>query len=189
MSAFDKAKFYGFVRGRLFGATLEQPEIDGCEAILNAMDNAPLPYCAYALATAYHETNATMKPVREAYWLSEQWRKDHLRYYPWYGRGYVQLTWQKNYARADRELGLNGALIANLDLAMRPDIAAKIMRKGMDEGWFTAKDFDDYLPRVGIATEGQFISARAIINGTDKSHLIASYALIFQDALKQGKWA
>ena len=54
-------------------------------------------HTAYVLATAYHETAHTMKPVREAFWLSEGWRRDNLRYYPWYGRGYAQLTWRRNY--------------------------------------------------------------------------------------------
>ena len=47
---------------------------------------------AYTLATAYWETNRTMKPVEEAYWLSDAWRKANLRYYPWHGRGYTQTT-------------------------------------------------------------------------------------------------
>ena len=54
----------------------------------------PTAWCAYGLATAWWETNKTMQPVREAYWLSEAWRKPNLRYYPHYGRGYVQLTWK-----------------------------------------------------------------------------------------------
>ena len=41
---------------------------------------------AYVLATAYWETNRTMKPVEEAYWLSEEWRRKNLRYYPWHGQ-------------------------------------------------------------------------------------------------------
>lgn len=32
-------------------------------------------HTAYVLATAKWETNHTMKPVREAYWLSEDWRR------------------------------------------------------------------------------------------------------------------
>jgi peptidoglycan hydrolase-like protein with peptidoglycan-binding domain len=51
---------------------------------------------AYVLATTQWETNQTFKPVREAYWLSENWRKTHLRYHPFYGRGFVQLTWKNN---------------------------------------------------------------------------------------------
>nr|WP_204517946.1 hypothetical protein [Parerythrobacter lutipelagi] len=172
---------------------MSRKEVDGCNAVLAAMENLPLAYCAYGLATAYHETNATMLPVREAYWLSEAWRKKNLRYWPWYGRGYVQLTWETNYERADEELELGGSLTKNPDLALEPDIAARIMRCGMIEGWFAGDrhgrhDFARHLPENGPATELQFKGARRIINGTDKNLLIARHALQFQQALENGKW-
>lgn len=75
-------------------------------------------------------------------------------------RGYVQLTGRANYARAKAELGV--PLLADPDLAMQPDIAAKIMRRGMQGGWFT---FDTYLP--GEASREQFKDARRTINGLD----------------------
>ncbi len=191
--AFDPAPFFASLRAGLLGPTLSKNEIGGCNAILAAMAGAPLAHCAYALGTAYHETAATMQPVREAYWLSEAWRRAHLRYYPWYGRGYVQLTWDTNYKRADKELGLGGTLVANLDLAMDPAIAAKIMRRGMDEGWFAGDasgrhNLKRHLPSSGEATLGQFTAARRIINGRDKDTLIARHAIQFQNALKNGNW-
>src|SRR5690554_6137901 len=79
---------------------------------------------AYLLATAMRETGHTMKPVKEAYWLSEAWRKKNLRYYPWYGRGYVQLTWEENYKKAQKILGLGTKLTDNPDSVMDPDISA-----------------------------------------------------------------
>ena len=168
--------------------TLHPSQIDGIKTVLTAMSGAPLAYTAYALATAWWETNKTMQPVREAYWLSEAWRKKNLRYWPHYGRGYVQLTWLPNYAKADAECtkaGMikAGALIADPDLALRPDIAAFIMRKGMDEGWFTGKSFATYLPASGPALTSQFKQARKIINGTDKDDEIAAVAFEFQKAL------
>jgi hypothetical protein len=42
---------------------------------------------AYVLATTEWETAQTFKPVREAFWLSEDWRRRNFRYYPYYGRG------------------------------------------------------------------------------------------------------
>ncbi|MCK9378318.1 MAG: TIGR02594 family protein, partial [Syntrophobacterales bacterium] len=55
---------------------------------------------AYVLATTEWETGHTFKPVREAYWHDEEWRRRNLsRYYPYYGRGYVQLTWEDNYRK------------------------------------------------------------------------------------------
>src|SRR5688572_29351341 len=107
------AAFFDAVReSGVIGKTLKPDQIKGMEAILRAAKSAnwPLAFTAYALATACHETACTMQPVREAFWLSENWRSRNLRYYPFYGRGYVQLTWKANYDKADRELGLAGRL-------------------------------------------------------------------------------
>jgi hypothetical protein len=133
---------------------------------------------AYVLATSYWETNRTMKPVVEAYWLSEDWRRRNLRYYPWHGRGFVQLTWEANYKRAGLELGLR--LTENPDLALDPDAAAQILVRGMKEGWFTGKRLDQYI----TLKRSDFIGARRIINGTDKAATIAGLARDYDDALK-----
>ena len=177
----NRTQFFNIVRRQLHQGKLNQEQVDGYEAILNELDcyNLSTQEKAYMLATAYHETKYTMQPVREAYWMSEAWRKKNLRYYPHYGRGYVQLTWPFNYERADRELGLNGALVANLDLAMQPDIAAKIMIYGMREGWFTKFKLSDYIKKG----KADYAGARRIINGTDDARLIAGYAETFEKAL------
>jgi putative chitinase len=181
--------FFSVVRA-LFGP-MQQPQVDGFEALLQAYGVArwPLAFAAYGLATAWHETAKTMRPVREAYWLSEEWRKTHLRYFPWYGRGFVQLTWQKNYERADEELGLGRKLIADADVAMQPDIAARIMVHGMEGGWFSGKRLSDYLPLAGKAGFDAYTAARHIINGTDKAAEIAKLAQQFEGALIAGDWA
>lgn len=189
----DKGIFFQSVRKGILGPKLEPGEVSGCEAILDAMAGVSVAHCAYALATAYHETARTMQPVREAYWLPEDWRKRNLRYWPWYGRGYVQLTWEGNYKKADAEaaaagLIAPGALLANADLAMRLDLAAFIMRRGMVEGWFTGKTLAEYLPER-LGAPAQFTIARRIINGADKAASIAIYAGQFQDALIAGGWA
>jgi len=185
----DAAAFYASARGS-FGA-LSQDQVDGIQALLQAYGVAqwPIAFAAYGLATAWRETNKTMQPVREAYWLSEDWRKNNLKYYPWYGRGFCQCTWQKNYQRADDELGLVGALIADPDKALEPDIAAMIMVRGMEEGWFSGKKLADYLPASGSADIHQFANSRPIINGTDHAVEIAENAVKFQDALQAGGWA
>jgi putative chitinase len=185
--------FFDYLRDGLMGPILDQSEVSGTKEILAALTGLPISYCAYALATAWHETAARMQPVREAFWLSEAWRKKHLRYWPWYGRGYVQLTWEENYKRADDELGLDGSMLANPDRAMEPEIAARIMRTGMLEGWFAGDrhgrhTLARHLPEAGPANEQQFKSARRIINGTDRDLQIARYANSFQNALGRGGW-
>lgn len=183
---FDKAQFYATVRGKL--GRLSAPQVAGFEAVLSAIHGAPLAHAAYMLATAWHETAKTMEPVREAYWLSEQWRKTNLRYWPWYGRGYVQLTWERNYAHADDALGLDGKLLADADLAMDPTIAARIMVLGMRDGWFTGVTLSACLPKQGVATREAYMHARTIINGKDRADLVEDYAQIFERALRDGCW-
>lgn len=127
---------------------------------------------AYVLATAEWETNKTFLPVKEAYYLgkkAEPYRKK-LRYYPWYGRGFVQLTWEANYRKAGNALEVD--LIKNPDKAMDPDIAAAILVVGMRDGWFTGKKLSDY---ITLKRSG-FVDARRIVNGTDKASEIAELA-------------
>ncbi len=134
--------------------------------------------CAYVLGTAFWETAHTMKPVVEAYWLSEDWRRRNLRYYPWFGRGFVQLTWEKNYQRAERETG--SPVHQNPALALDPVVAAKIAVTGMKEGWFTGRDLNDFID----LQHSDFVNARRIINGTDRAQEIAVIAQHYDDALK-----
>jgi len=99
----------------------------------------------------------------------------------------VQLTGRRNYAKAGTKLGVN--LLGDPDLAMQPEHAARIMREGMIDGWFTGKSFASYLPDKGPATAAQFAQARWIINGTDEAAKIAGEAMGFQEALIVGGWA
>jgi putative chitinase len=185
----DGEAFFASVR-KSFGSLL-QSQVDGFETLLQAFGVArwPIGWVAYGLSTAWHETAATMQPVREAYWLSEDWRRTHLtKYYPAYGRGYCQITWPKNYARADDALDLNGALVANYDLALKPDIAARILVWGMESGAFTGRGLKDFLPLSNKAGHDAFKAARQIINGRDKDEAIAKEADAFQAALEAGGW-
>lgn len=87
-------------------------------------------------ATVAIETAHTFRPVREAFWMSEEWRRVNLaRYYPFYGRGYIQVTWRENYAEYGPKIAkLWGAggwesdfdLVGNPDNALNPDISAAI---------------------------------------------------------------
>lgn len=176
---FDAARFFSQVR--LGFGRLTESQVDGFNTVLKAVAGWPISWQAYALATAWHETARTMQPIAE--YGHGKGRKYGV---PGrnggqvaYGRGYVQLTWDDNYDRADGELGLNGALKADYSLAMRADIAAQILRRGMEAGWFTGKKMADYLP-------GDYLGARRIINGTDKAKEIAGHAVGFEKALREG---
>jgi putative chitinase len=198
------ARFFDAVRTGLLGPTLSPDEFSGCSAILAALDGAALSWAAYALATAYKETAHTMQPINElggddyffrrydpkgaradmARQLGNTESGDGARFH---GRGYVQLTGRANYKRASDKLGVD--LIARPELALDDGVAAKVMRRGMQEGWFTGKSFASYLPGAGAAELADFTQARRIINGQDCAAEIADYALQFQRALQAGGWS
>lgn len=185
---FDEAAFFAKLRAE-FGS-LSQQMVDGCKTLLTALRGWPVSWAAYGLATAYHETAHTMQPIKErggdAYFkrmydiMGERPEKarelgnvkpgDGARYA---GRGYVQLTGRANYAQY--------GLADNPDDAMKPDVAARVLKDGMEKGRFTEKSLKDYLP-------GDYIGARRIINGRDRAQMIADYAIKFEKALKAGGW-
>jgi predicted chitinase len=127
---------------------------------------------AYVLATVDHETAHTFQPVSEAYWVedAEAWRRRHLGYYPYYGRGYVQLTWKRNYELYGKLLGVD--LVRKPDLALDPQSALFVLVHGFRTGSFTGRKLSDY---VNVqATD--FRNARRCINGTDRQDEIAALA-------------
>lgn len=134
---------------------------------------------AYVLATAYWETGRTMRPVKEAFWVknAESWRERNLRYWPWYGRGYSQLTWERNYIKAGNALGVD--FTQDPDDVMKPEYAAQILVVGASEGWFTGKRLSDYM----TLKNSNFRGARRIINGTDNAATIAEIARGYDAAL------
>jgi len=194
--ALDRAAFFAAVRSSLFGGRLNQSQVEGMDALLDAAPaDMPLEHLAYCLATAYHETARTMQPIKEfggaAYYkrmydiqgdrpakareLGNLTPGDGAKFA---GRGYVQLTGRTNYTRASKEVGFD--LVGNPDLAMQPGIAAVIMYSGMKAGWFTGKRLSDYF-KPGLSDP---YNARRIINGLDRAAEIAEYHRKFLMALK-----
>lgn len=126
---------------------------------------------AYVLATTQWETAQTFKPVREAFWLSEKWRRNNLlRYFPYYGRGFVQLTWENNYKKYSRILGVD--MVADPDIAMRSNVALFILVHGFKTGTFTGRKITDYIDHGRT----DFVKARRCINDSDKASTIAEIA-------------
>lgn len=131
--------------------------------------------CAYVLATAYHETAHSMKPVRE---MGGEKYLQAKKYYPYVGMGYVQLTWKANYEKAGNKLGVD--FLGNPKLLLKAEYAAPILVIGSKEGWFTGKKLSDYI----TLSRSDFVGARRIINGTDRAELIADYARQYDALLK-----
>ena len=76
-----------------------------------------------------------------------------------------------------KALGL--PLYAKPELALKYDVAYKIMSYGMTHGAFTGVALSRYI------NEGKtdYLNARKIINGTDKADLIAGYATAIEQML------
>jgi peptidoglycan hydrolase-like protein with peptidoglycan-binding domain len=157
--------------------------------IYNNMLNRHIPvsWLAYILATTYHETACTMKPIEEygkgAGHPYGEPDPDTGQIYD--GRGYVQLTWIYNYQKAQEyvvnfnTLKNDLDLVNNPDLALTPWVAAQVAIGGMSQGWFTGKALPNYL----TDTSTDYFNARRIINGTDKAQAIAAFAVECEDAL------
>ena len=184
----DRGIFFIQIRS-LFGR-MSQSQVEGLNSLLDVVGGCLINEAAYMLATAYHETAHTMQPIEEygkgrgrdygkRLKMSRKPYSDTLPIY--YGRGYVQLTWYENYEKAGKKVGVD--LLNEPGWALSAPIAAKIMREGMIEGWFTGKKLNDY---VGLRT-ADYVSARRIINGMDKAQFIAGYAVVFELALRKAK--
>ena len=190
----DRKAFFDGVRREL--GPLNQDQVNGFNAVLAEFERRESTSpdwsifdLSYMLATAWWETGRTMQPVREAFYVgdfakAEAWRKRNLRYYPFYGRGLVQLTWDFNYRKASQKLGID--FVKNPDRVMEMPLAVAIMFDGMAEGWFTAKALDDYIDDIDESDAEdlrEYTNARRIINGTDKAGPIGAIAIKFERVL------
>lgn len=95
----------------------------------------------------------------------------------YFGRGYVQLTWWANYAKAGANLGQGLDFLIDPDKVMVPSTAYAIMSFGMrtGKGFANGHRLKDY-----IAGEScDYVGARRMVNGTDHSGEIAMIALRF----------
>ena len=184
----------GFAIIRLKFGSLSQEAVDNINLIVETCEkyNLSYPQTSYLLATTYHETGGTMKPIKEyggdkylskydtgrlakALGNTPQADGDGIKYA---GKGYVMITGYYNYKFAGEQLGID--LINNPDLALQPKYAAEILVNGSIGGWFTSKKLSDYINDK----KKDYINARRVINGLDKAQLIAGYAVVFEKALR-----
>lgn len=158
----------------------------------NSLDGSNPLYVSYMLATAWHETAYTMKPIKEYggdKYLSKydtgrlarilgntpEADGDGQKYA---GRGYVMITGLRNYRLFS--LMLDKDLVRFPDLALDPVTSADILTIGSLRGSFTSKKLSDYITH---GSRQDFIDARRVINGTDKATAIAIHAENFLKCL------
>lgn len=154
---------------------------------------------AYMLATARHETAHTFNPIKEyggkrylegmydpILGKNEKRRKmalenentqqgDGVKYC---GRGFVQVTWKKNYRKMGEKFGVD--LVQFPEKALEHDLAIKIMIYGSEEGTFTGRALGDYINEK----ETDYYNARRVINGIDKASTIQGYSEKIEKCLK-----
>jgi putative chitinase len=98
----DRTMFFAGVRHGPFPGSLTDPQVSGMGAILNEWDRRRLSdnhWLAYMLATAFHETAHTMQPIEEIGHGKGRKYGTPVNGHVYYGRGYVQLTWDYNYKK------------------------------------------------------------------------------------------
>ena len=179
-SAMDSEKWILAIE-EAFNTQLDIDQQDSTRQIISAFDkygDGDYRKLVYILATAWHESK--LRPIKEYRAKSgTALYETQNRYWPsgYYGRGFVQLTWESNYRKMGDFLGIG--LVASPDLALQPEYAAKIIAYGMMNGSFTGKKLSQYIN----ALKKDYYNARRVVNGVDRATLIKGFAQKLENAL------
>lgn len=165
-------------------------------------------WLAYILATAYRETAGKMLPVREGLCSTDQCSIDAVTALlkkndrpesenyakpvngkSYFGRGFVQITHERNYARVGRVLGWGDELVENPDLALDNEKAIPILVEGAVQGLFSKdkktgkwRKLSTYLNE----RKSDWVGSRNIINpGSRRAYIPAGYAKQFYACLSK----
>lgn len=180
-TSLNKCYIHHMLLDNIFTEGMTQGTIEGIDAILDEWaktKHTDMRWLAYILATTYHETAKTMRPIEEYgkgknRKYGKKTKYDGTMYvHPdkiYYGRGHAMLTWYENYEKFGKLLHL--PLLYNPELLLEPKISAKVLIKGMCEGLFTGVGLSRYF---NITTNDP-INARRVVNVLDKAELIAGH--------------
>ena len=184
--------------------TLSQSQVGGINRIVTAMhDDGELSYPqgAYILATIWHETARTMRPIAEygkgrgrtygTWYINSKGQRYSFKNgnkntvylqsecpHLFYGRGDTQNTWYDNYEKLSKVFGVD--FLQNPDLLLTEKWSTVATIYSMKVGLYTGFKLNDF---INSSTKN-YVGARRIINGTDKDDLIAGYAVTFEKALR-----
>lgn len=181
---------------------LNEAQVTGMNALLDAGAALPLHHMANVLAQVRRETGGHMAPIKETVmphhldknpsdaevirrldrafaagklkWVKTPYWRDG-----WFGRGPIQITHRTNYAKFG---------ISDPNDALRPHIGAHIAVRGMRDGMFTGKKLADYtFPADLDAPPSRH--PRRIVNGVDGSDAeVAKFHRQFAAALTKAGW-
>lgn len=179
MIKYSRESFYN--KYRIVFGKLHLRQVDGLDFLLLKLENSKrinlLTMHAYVLATIYWETAVTFQPVTE-YGSIEYLRSKP--YFPYIGRGFVQLTWKSNYRKFGDHLGID--LVSLPHLANDREWAWEILETGMTDNYgvqdpdLTSHTLEDFF----TTKLKDYLHARKIINPKDYD----SYAPICELALR-----
>ena len=198
----DRKAFFDEVRGALYGGRLRGSAVEGLTALIDRFEHGgetrDRRFLAYMLATAHHETGGRMQPVRETFAATDAaaigrldrafaagrlpqvstpyWRRDGEGR-SWLGRGLVQLTHRRNYARMAELTGID--LVGRPERAMETAVSVEILFTGMLRGAFTGRRLGDHFS----LDHADWVGARRIVNGLDRAERVAGFGQAFFAAL------
>jgi len=188
----DHQMFISLYEGQV--GALDDSQSSGIDALLGFLeqdtDVSDVRWAAYMLATVKEECAGTWQPIEEygmgqgqsygnPVTVTDPNGNTYTNIY--YGRGYVQLTWEANYEKMSQNLNLGDQLLYHPEQALDPPTAYDIMSFGMRNGSFTGVGLGDFINDSGC----DYVDARMIVNGLDNAGTIAGYAMTLESLLRQ----
>jgi hypothetical protein len=140
-----------------------------------------LEHVAYFLASIYWESARTFQPISEIRAGRNQTKLREIQDKYWdtgyFGRGYIQITWEANY----KKFGIE----KTPEKALQPETAYIIASRGMREGLFSRDENKKPYTLSRFIRPGKidYRGARHIVNGTDKAVAIQGIAIGIERAL------
>jgi hypothetical protein len=182
-----RSKFGPLTTSQVMGFNLFIAEAERRKTYIN--------YLSSLLGQVWWETGKTMAPVAEAYYLGAKADavRRKMRYYPFYGRGHIQTTWETNYRKSSqiwKEMtGEDVDFVKNPDLLLQNKYSVPLTFEGFERGFWTGKAQDDFIDLIDESDDEdlrEFANARRIVNGLDRAAELGQFALTFEKALKAG---
>lgn len=178
----NRTNFFTAVRNTLFAGTLNQQQVNGMNVILDAWEAekyTDLRKLGAALGNTKWETAHTMWPIEEyGHGAGQPYGIPGTTGKIYFGRGFAQLTWERNYKLMAKLIGVD--IWHSPEKALEPPVAAAILFEGCFNaasgvGDFTGKSFDDYF----TPTLTDWTNSRRVINGTDHASEIGALSAQF----------